>query len=294
MISGKDALSYKDNRGFTDRDINWLWNFQQLHIQYPQVGYSSVSEKRKIIFNIFDNSINGEEIYKSSLINKDKFLINKNDLNWAKDPQNSQLLIFTINMLLKFNNILFVNLFFANNYDYFIDFIDKLNTTKEIKINQINDIKTMWSNLQYKKEHTKWIDSKNKDQINWAWDYLKKSYKLAAFPILPINDIQRYDCIISSIDLIGYLTSEEAKELFLIKMKKTWSQKKFRDSGKIKKPHHLPLTKERHEQLKNLAEYFNKSIPDVLDFIIEKVYTECMTDTDGKPKKYQVQFLKMK
>ncbi|WP_228143433.1 hypothetical protein [Acinetobacter radioresistens] len=85
---------------------------------------------------------------------------------------------------------------------------------------------------------------------------------------------------------MGFTKSLDAKELFLLKMKKTWSQKKFRDSGKIKKPHHLPLTKERHEQLKKLSGLFNKPIPDVLDFIIEKVYSECMTDNEGKLKNY--------
>lgn len=286
MIQGKDAKPHMDDRGFTDREINWLWNFNQLYMQYMQVYQSDYFTKRKIIFEIFDNPINGNNFYQIAITNKDNFLINENDLKWAKDPHNEQLLIFTINMLINLNKLVFSNLFFTNNYDYFVDIVDKLILTKEIKNSQIIEIRNIWSNLKYTKEHTNWIDIKNKDQINWAWDYLKKSYKLAILPLQPINEKQRYDYIISSIDLMGFLSSTEAKELFLIKIKKTWSQKKYRDSDKIKKPHHLPLTKNRHEQLKNLAEYFNKSIPDVLDFVIEKVYTECMTDTDGKPKKY--------
>ena len=286
MISGKDVPSLKDDRGFTDRDINWLWNLNQLYMQYPQVQFNSISEKRKILFSIFDNGEIGKNVYQSSLANKEIYLISSKELNWAKDPHNEQLLIFTINMLIKHNNLIFINLLFTNNYDYFLDIIDKINLSKEIKNSQIIEIKNMWSNLKYINEHTNWIDIKNKDQLNWAWDYLKKSYKLALIPNQPINDKQRYDYIISSIDLIGILSSIETKELFLIKMKKTWAQKKYRDSGKIKKPHHLPLTKDRHDQLKSLAAYFNKSTPDVLDFVIEKVFNEFMTDTDGKLKKY--------
>lgn len=286
MISGKDVPSLKDDRGFTDRDINWLWNLNQLYMQYPQVQFNSISEKRKILFSIFDNGEIGKNLYQSSLANKEIYLISSKELNWAKDPHNEQLLIFTINMLIKHNNLIFINLLFTNNYDYFLDIIDKINLSKEIKNSQIIEIKNMWSNLKYINEHTNWIDIKNKDQLNWAWDYLKKSYKLALIPNQPINDKQRYDYIISSIDLIGILSSIETKELFLIKMKKTWAQKKYRDSGKIKKPHHLPLTKDRHDQLKSLAAYFNKSTPDVLDFVIEKVFNEFMNDTDGKLKKY--------
>ncbi|AXY61161.1 hypothetical protein CDG61_14765 [Acinetobacter sp. WCHAc010052] len=286
MIQGKDAKPYKDDRGFTDREINWLWNFNQLYMQYMQVYNSDFSTKRKIIFEIFDNPTTGYNHYQTAITNKNSFLINENDLKWAKDPQNEQLLIFTINMLLKFNNLTLSNLFYTNNYEYFVDLVDRLILTKEMKNSQIIEIKNTWSSLKTSKSHTNWIDIKEIDQINWAWDYLKKSYKLASIPNLPINEKQRYNHIVSSIDLMGFISSPDAKELFLIKMKKTWSQKKFRDSGKIKKPHHLPLTKERHEQLKKLSELFNKPIPDVLDFIIEKIYNECTTDTDGKSKNF--------
>lgn len=286
MISGKDVPSFKDNRGFTDREINWLWNLNQLYIQYPLVQFNSISEKRKILFSIFDNGEPGKILYQSALANKEIYLISIKELSWAKDPHNEQLLIFTINMLIKYNNLILINLLFTDNYDYFLDIIDKLIFPKDVKNKQIIEIKNMWSNLKYINEHTNWIDIKNKDQLNWAWDYLKKSNKLALIPNQPINDKQRYNYIISSIDLMGILSSVETKELFLIKMKKTWAQKKYRDSGKIKKPYHLPLTKDRHDQLKNLAAYFNKSTPDVLDFVIEKVFNEFMTDTDGKTKKY--------
>ncbi|WP_151776041.1 hypothetical protein [Acinetobacter colistiniresistens] len=66
----------------------------------------------------------------------------------------------------------------------------------------------------------------------------------------------------------------ETKELILLKMKKTWSQKKFRDSGKAKKPYHLPLTQETQAQLEELVKLKNMNKSKVLEAIILKEFNE--------------------
>lgn len=285
MIQGKSAASYKDEMGFTDREINWFWNFNNLYLHNPYFQSGSILEKRKIIHSLFNNGHDGKYFLKRALIEKESYLINENDLSWIKRTS-IPFQIFAINIIVKMNNLNILNNTQINDRNYLIELIDSIKLTKDLKINQINQIKSLWSNYESKQKDIKWIDEYNIAQVNWAWDYLKKSNNLAFLPNPPMETLYRYFYVIASLDLMGFTKNLDAKELFLNKMKKTWAQKKYRDSDKIKKPHHLPLTKNRHEQLKNLAEYFNKSIPDVLDFVIEKVYTECMTDTDGKPKKY--------
>lgn len=285
MIQGKDAKAYKDERGFTDRDINWFWNFNKLSQHNPYVQSSSILEKRKIVHNLYNNEKDGAYFLEIALREKDNYLINESDLKWIKTAS-ERFVIFTINILIKMNNLYAFNFLQTNDRNYLIELIDSINVTKDLKLNQINQIKSLWSNLESKDKDIKWINDKNIEQVDWAWGYLKKTNNLVFLPNQPTESLHRYFYVLASLDLMGFLKNSDAKELFLNKMKKTWSQKKYRDSDKIKKPHHLPLTKNRHEQLKNLAEYFNKSIPDVLDFVIEKVYTECMTDTDGKTKKY--------
>ena len=285
MIQGKSAASYKDEMGFTDREINWFWNFNNLYLHNPYFQSGSILEKRKIIHSLFNNENDGKYFLKRALIEKETYLISENDLNWIKRTS-IPFQIFAINIIVKMNNLNILNNTQINDRNYLIELIDSIKLTKDLKINQINQVKSLWSNYESKQKDIKWIDEYNIAQVNWAWDYLKKSNNLAFLPNPPMETLYRYFYVIASLDLMGFTKNLDAKELFLNKMKKTWAQKKYRDSDKIKKPHHLPLTKNRHEQLKNLAEYFNKSIPDVLDFVIEKVYTECMTDTDGKPKKY--------
>ncbi|EOR09490.1 hypothetical protein F896_00982 [Acinetobacter genomosp. 15BJ] len=285
MLQGNDAKPFKDDRGFTDRDINWIWNFNKLYQYHPYVQSSSILEKRKIVHNLFNNERDGAYFLERTLREKDNFLINEKDLAWIK-TSSERMIIFTINTLIKMNNLYVFNLIQTNDRNYLIELIDSINLSKDLKINQINQIKSLWANFESKDKDIKWLNDKNIEQVSWAWDYLKKTNNLVFLPNQPTESLHRYFYVLASLDFMGFLKNSDAKQLFLNNMKKTWSQKKYRDSGKIKKPHHLPLTKNRHEQLKNLAEYFNKSIPDVLDFVIDKVYTECMTDAEGKPKKY--------
>lgn len=284
--TGQDAMSNYEKRDLTDREVNWIWKNLNLSMQHPNTYINSTTEKKKIIIEIFNRKPSGDEIFRNFLHNKETYLLDLKDLKLVN--KNEQLLIFAINLFTKNYQVLFDNHLSLSNFDYFIYLVDNIRITKESKVKCINDTINLWSNLQYNKCHTNWIDENNEHQINWSWDYLKKNFKLAATPTLPINSKQRYNYIISSIDLMGFSSSNEAKELFLIKMKKTWSQKKYRESGKIKKPHHMPLTKERHDQLKKLSVYFNKSIPDILDFIVEKTYKDINEQSDGKLDKYEL------
>ncbi|WP_168407995.1 hypothetical protein [Acinetobacter indicus] len=67
-------------------------------------------------------------------------------------------------------------------------------------------------------------------------------------------------------------------------MKKTWSQKKFRDSGKAKKPYHIPLTRSTQEQLEKLAKFKNLRKDQVIEKLILQEYEATLLDEKGKMK----------
>ncbi|WP_445403599.1 hypothetical protein [Acinetobacter vivianii] len=284
MLKEKDALPPKDYWGFSDREINWFWIYNKISMHYPN-HFKTIKEKREIIYKIFKNDIN---TYEEAVKFKDHFLLTESELEWLrKNKSNDRLIIFIINSLIKNNNIIYLNTTLTENYDCLIELLDNFFLSpKQIKLNQLQKIRSIWSNLQSNKKDTDWIDKKNINQINWVWDYLKKTYKLEYFQIKPINHLQHYNCILANIDLLGSNNSPEAKELYLLKMKKTWSQKKYRDSEKYKKSYHIPLTTQRHNELENLAGFLNKSIPDTLDSIIKETYQKYMVDDDGNLKKY--------
>ena len=62
------------------------------------------------------------------------------------------------------------------------------------------------------------------------------------------------------------------RQFFIEKMKKTWSQKKFRDAGKTKKPHHLPLTKTTITQLQKLTKLMNMKEHQIIELLVDEAF----------------------
>lgn len=280
-IMRHQSLTNKKNYGFTDREINWIWRHSTKIFKPPSNTSPSFDKKSNDVYDLINNSQNPEEILNSIKYDKAMYFIEQKSIEWIK-KDNDRLLIIVINYL--WNNVWPISEIYSDNYSCFIDILDNNNLTKDQKENKLNCVKFFWSNIEYKKNTYNWINKSDLDQIEWAWDYLRKTNQLPLVQTPPINQGQRYEYILAALDLIHFLKNQDAHELFLIKMKKTWSQKKYRDNNKIKTPHHLPLSKISHGQLKELSEILNRSISGTLELIIEDSYSKHILDHQGKKK----------
>ena len=65
-------------------------------------------------------------------------------------------------------------------------------------------------------------------------------------------------------------------------MKRAWSQQKYRDAGKTKKPYHLPLTQQTQERLERMASIQNTTATLILDMLINSAYETDYVDRHGK------------
>lgn len=278
-----NRLQYKDEFGFTNRDINWIWNAYQIYLLYPLTEYNAINQKREIVKNYINSQQNKDYFIKEILIKKDNQLVSENAFQWV-DKLNYRLIGTLTNIIINKYNTNKTNLSPTNPYECFINIFDCIPSNKDEKIYLINHLKSIWSNIEINNNDLIWLNPLNPDQITWAWKYLEKNNKLGYFPIPPVLPIERHQYICSSIDLIGFFNGDDSKTLFLLKMKKTWSQKKHRDKNKIKKPYHLPLSKDSHNKLRHLGDIFDRSQSDVLEFIINKVYDEYNKDNEGKDK----------
>lgn len=171
---------------------------------------------------------------------------------------------------------------FKNNlYIECTSIINQYNTENNIfkKIDFLNEFKIYWNNILLNKKDILWIDKNNHEQVEWAYHYIKKHITFSILNFSKINDYYLY--VIGEIDAFN-LGQPTEKILFLDKMRRAWSQKKFRDEGKNKKPYHLPLTKEAHKQLEFLSKILNKSTAQVLESIIRDKYQEYSDQKTGK------------
>ncbi|MHA3080677.1 hypothetical protein [Acinetobacter sp. ANC 5502] len=147
------------------------------------------------------------------------------------------------------------------------------------KIQQLNFFKVEWNTIFLDKKASSWLDKNNQEQVQWAYEYLKMKGKIAFDCLVDPTDL--YTFVISGIDSLWMVNPAE-KLLFIDKMRRAWSQKKFRDDGKTKKPYHLPLTKEAHKQLEFLAQVLNKSTAQILESMIRDKYQEYSDQKTGK------------
>lgn len=280
-VNRPKPLISKSNYGFTNREINWIWLNSNTIYKTPTNNYPSFDEILNEVHNLIKSNENPEDVISLIKSDKAKYFIEQELIDWI-ERDNDRLLIIIINIFLKQNQSVLQT--HSNNYNYFINIIDNNNLKKDNILDTLNNAKIFWSIIEYKKNTYNWIDKSSPDQIEWAWNYLYKMNSMPIFPTLPMNQKQRYEYILAALDLIHISRNSDAHELFLIKMKKTWSQKKYRDNNQLKTPHHLPLSKISHGKLKELSEILNRSISGTLELIIEDSYSKHILDDEGKNK----------
>lgn len=147
-------------------------------------------------------------------------------------------------------------------------------------------IKDAWYILEDNDNYSKWL---KKADLDWVYNYLveKKLYLLDMEDYVGNNN--RELRLLASLDAIdikleqgqSYMHSPN-KTIIIDKMKRAWSQQKFRDAGKTKKPYHLPLTKKTKARLAKMAKVKRLSETAMLDHLINMSYELDYIDENGK------------
>lgn len=270
-------------KGFTERDINWLWHFMASYYHLPNESGLNLSFKTGCIsqhltnnnFANLNNQFNVYNILKSHY----SHVIEIYYFDWI-DPKNYRQLIWASKTLFTDVGFYFLKVDFKIYYDLIIKYFDRLPLYREEKIQFLSDKKQEWARFKTPDADLKWIDINNTIQLNWAWTYLLKLSRSVQVPN-PVSNDEYYGAVLASFDAMSYGSYAE-KQLFISKMKKTWSQKKFRDSGKSKKPYHLPLTQQTKKRLDELAQLYGAKANEVLENLINEAYTKEILDEQGK------------
>ena len=165
----------------------------------------------------------------------------------------------------------------------------------EDKLGALNEIYASWQKVLKLDNYSKWLDLGDENQIAWTRDYLRSKN---VYTIININslDTKKVRAVsLASIDIIDLhinINSQGprprpkpeiyySRKLFIDKMKRAWSQQKYRNSGKTKKPYHLPLTKQTKVRLEKMAKVKGFSQTVMLDILINSEYQLKFLDVDG-------------
>ncbi|MFC0337578.1 hypothetical protein SAMN05421848_1634 [Kushneria avicenniae] len=124
-----------------------------------------------------------------------------------------------------FDNIVETEDFFdiKNSYQKVVAFFDNWNELSITKNNMMDKLKKGWEYKRREKIKLAWLNFKNKEQCDWAWDYMKIKFEKHLlnkmfWSLRPLNSEQAYYCAFAVLD---YWEAEVGtKELFVLKLKK--------------------------------------------------------------------------
>lgn len=272
IINNIDDLMKK----LLDRECDFLLSHFKIFDKYELICNTNKSRKIELIKSYCTSrSISHEticNILDSCLINKSNFdMIEKNDV---------RKILFVLDNLANSSFILLP--LTKSLYDFLIYFIDISPFSNEKKIDDLNIALRTYNRHKTQDSQLKWIDFSNTNQTEWAIKYLQSKYRLISF--FTVDMIHSYEpslIISTSLDCYkAFLYNEKSQ--FIERMRKSWSMQKFRDAGKTKTKHHLPLTKQAKRNLKKLALFKNKSESEILEELINESYLLEMCDDEGR------------
>jgi|GEM_PF-1036019 len=278
---------------FSPRELRWLWYYLDGYRKLDEgkrtsPPYASLSQSERL--RMMNNAIRSDR-YLDRLVNRIIFcckddLIPEEDLKWI-DKKNHRLLIWCLNNLNRpipntFHTSLVLpkrrpkmphlDTFAAIRHEEIMTSIDIWPINREGKINFLLEKKNEWAHHKTHDKQIKWINQKDEVQLVWAWEYLENHRKALRIP-KPADLMEYHAAVLASLDDMSYSHPAE-KKLFMEQMKKTWSQKKYRDSGKAKKPYNLPLTIQTKKKLDWLAENSGQKPTEILEQLIEESYSK--------------------
>ncbi|MBC68853.1 MULTISPECIES: hypothetical protein [Acinetobacter] len=241
------------NRLVPKKELEWIhandnlllsWLIRKIK-DYPRITPSLIKIENKEIYN--------------------KIHPDKNPSPFITFPKNDYIAFNISESLTKQSN---------SNYENFIYDLDKLNISLDEKIIFLLTLKKEWFKNEEKYKLKKWLDKNDQKKLEWINEYINKKPPINMFRdeiVISANNVDLYESVLIKLGEPSF-NSMDARELYIEKMKKSWFQKKFRDDGKTKKPHHLPLTKTTVTQLQKLARIKNMKEHQIIELLVDEAF----------------------
>lgn len=142
----------------------------------------------------------------------------------------------------------------------------------KMKSQIIIQLKARWSEIYSEKDPFGFIKDRTDENMSWAWRYIK-NYPHPLFDHKSLTPASKKET-----ELALYCVWDTApddgigKKYFMSEFKKAWGQKKFRDSSKNTRVLNTRIPKDVKEKLDFMARKYNKSIADMVSYLIEGEY----------------------
>ena len=161
------------------------------------------------------------------------------------------------------------------------------------KIKLLNTIEKKWLNIIEHDKYTLWVEKSDSERIAWIYGHLSRTGRLLSIDAVTIDHNNKLDLILASLDAlhINHLSINDheialsviaIRKVSFDKIKRAWSQKKYNNAGKTKKPYHLPLTKTTKSRLDKMALIEDVTPSSFLEKLINLAYESSYVDESGE------------
>jgi hypothetical protein len=134
----------------------------------------------------------------------------------------------------------------------------------------LEHLKAKWHDIRLDETVVNWLEDNNTIHWAWAWSYLQNISKRPLEQAwMPSSDIEKKAVVIATIDLSDNV---DRKALVIDKMKKAWSQKKFREKSSGRKPYSISMTLNTKQKLNAMAEEKGMKINEMVEYLIQNEF----------------------
>lgn len=161
-------------------------------------------------------------------------------------------------------------------YNKIILLFDTTNDNIQKKKDINNLLKSLWIKRTQETDYG-WIDISNITQTEWLLDYMEKSKVYPWFLPNSINNTFKYHSCIAALDVLDprdIPSSNQSKHQFISKMKRAWSQKKYRQKNADKKPFSFEMHESISEKIDKLSYHHNIKKNVLIEKLINSAYDE--------------------
>lgn len=276
-------VSFENLKTLSNREINWVLfqiskevNFNIL-IKLPPL--ETRENNTRLLKSHFDTLPNKEEFIKKIYLNADNFPDKKN-YDWLNSSSKRANMISRLISLLDNKKSYYTpfhpqqQLRFEECEKYFYYIIDTSNIDLREKLTTIERSRTNSANFNasLQKIDFKWIASPDDEQLQWTWEYLVK--KNAAIQwLVPYSSDEYYVCILCSIYSLD-VPHEAVKREFITKLKKAWSQEKYRKKNKGIIQMYAPMSKDVADKLRIIGKTERRYTYAILEELISTRYDQ--------------------
>lgn len=279
-------------RCLSEREVAWLQVYltKKIGVSFMSMGSTNLHEE---LINQLARTDNFYAVMHEAFLKMSYALVPEEYFSILEDSFRAQIFFLSV-LISEYGYIvenIKINRIMKDIY-YFFDKVRKSDTV-ENNIKILDNILITLKGIVSEDNYTKWLKNEG-DQLLWTASYLNEKKLIVSTNDDRLSEMKLRAIILASLDLIdcpkytritksSYLYKVSPnKELVIDKMKRAWSQQKYRDAGKTKKPYHLPLTKKTEARLAKMAQVRGLSETAMLDILINRFYEMEYIDVDGK------------